>query len=226
MDFVGIGRVATNTTLAACAAAFTAMAVAYAMSKKWDISYTVNGFLAGLVAITCPCYWVSPTGSILLGGIAGFVVVAGVELLEYLRIDDPIGAWPVHGLCGVWGTLSLGFFAAGKYGATGPFAPDNSAPLTGLFYGGGTQLLVAQAIGSGVTTIATFGVALVVMLAVNAFGLLRLDAEGEGYGMDLTEHGIPAYPEYVISAAGRPTGMIHFDESVAAVAQPVGKPAR
>ena len=226
MDFVGIGRVATNTTLAACAAGFTAMAAAYAMSKKWDISYTVNGFLAGLVAITCPCYWVSPTGAIPLGGIAGFVVVAGVELLEYLRIDDPIGAWPVHGLCGIWGTLSLGFFAAGKYGATGPFAPDNSAPLTGLFYGGGTQLLVAQAIGSGVTTIATFGVALVVMLAVNAFGLLRLDAEGEGYGMDLTEHGIPAYPEYVISAAGRPTGMIHFDESVAAVAQPVGKPAR
>jgi Amt family ammonium transporter len=226
MDFVGIGRVATNTTLAACAAAFTAMTAAYAMSKKWDISYTVNGFLAGLVAITCPCYWVSPTGSILLGGVAGFVVVAGVELLEYLRIDDPIGAWPVHGLAGVWGTLSLGFFAAGKYGATGPFGPDNSAPLTGLFYGGGTQLLVAQAIGSAVTTVATFSVALVVMLAVNAFGLLRLDAEGEGYGMDLTEHGIPAYPEYVISAAGRPTGMIHFDESVAAVAEPVGKPAR
>ena len=101
------------------------------MSKKWDVSFTVNGFLAGLVAITCPCYWVSPTGSILLGGIAGVVVVAGVELLEYLRIDDPIGAVPVHGMCGIWGTLSLGFFACGKYGATGPFAADNSAPLTG-----------------------------------------------------------------------------------------------
>jgi Amt family ammonium transporter len=223
MDFVGIGRVATNTTLAACAAAFTAMAAAYAMSKKWDVGYTVNGFLAGLVAITCPCYWVSPTGSILLGGIAGFVVVAGVELLEYLRIDDPIGAWPVHGLCGIWGTLSLGFFAAGKYGATGPFAPDNGAPLTGLFYGGGTQLLIAQLIGSAVTTVSTFAVALVVMLTVNAFGLLRLEKEGEMYGMDLTEHGIPAYPEYVISAAGRPTGMVHFDK---AAESPVTQPAR
>ena len=78
MDFEGIGRVAANTTLAACAAGLTAMTVAYIMSKKWDISFTVNGFLAGLVAITCPCYWVSPTGSILFGGIAGVIVVAGV----------------------------------------------------------------------------------------------------------------------------------------------------
>src|SRR5438874_12860435 len=90
MDFEGIGRVATNTTLAACAAGLTAMAYAYLGSKKWDVGFTINGFLAGLVAITCPCYWVSPTGSILLGGVAGVLVVLGVELLEWLRIDDPI----------------------------------------------------------------------------------------------------------------------------------------
>ena len=104
MDFEGIGRVAANTTLAACSAGFAAMFVAYFMSKKWDMSFTVNGFLAGLVAITCPCYWVSPTGAILLGAVAGVIVVYGVELLEYLRIDDPIGAVPVHGMCGIWGT--------------------------------------------------------------------------------------------------------------------------
>jgi Amt family ammonium transporter len=149
-----------------------------------------------------------------------------VELLEYLRIDDPIGAWPVHGLCGIWGTLSLGLFAAGKYGASGPFAPDNSTPLTGLFYGGGTQLLIAQAIGSGITTIATFSVAMVVMLAVNAAGLLRLDAEGETYGMDLTEHGIPAYPEYVITAAGTPKGLIQSGPSAAPVGIPVAHATR
>ena len=131
MDFAGIGRVATNTTLAACAAGLTAMMYAYTLSKKWDVGFTVNGFLAGLVAITCPCYWVSPTGAILLGGVAGVLVCLGVELLEWLRIDDPIGAVPVHGFCGIWGTLSLGFFACGKYGATGPIAPDNSAPLAG-----------------------------------------------------------------------------------------------
>src|SRR4051794_835200 len=160
MDFVGIGRVATNTTLAACAAGLSAMFYAYLSSKKWDVSFTVNGFLAGLVAITCPCYWVSPAGAIMLGGIAGVVVVLGVELLEWLRIDDPIGAVPVHGMCGIWGTLSLGLFACGKYGATGPLAPDNSAPLKGLFYGGGTQLLAAQAIGSLIVTVSTFAVAM------------------------------------------------------------------
>ena len=207
MDFEGIGRVAANTTLAACAAGLTAMFYGYRNSKKWDVSSTVNGFLAGLVAITCPCYWVSPAGAILLGGVAGVIVVAGVELLEWLRIDDPIGAVPVHGICGIWGTLSLGLFACGKYGSTGPIAPDNSAPLTGLFYGGGWQLLKAQAIGSFVITLSTFGVALAVMYAVNAFGMLRVSAEGEAYGLDLHEHGISAYPEYVISDMARPTGI-------------------
>jgi len=207
MDFEGIGRVAANTTLAACAAGLTAMFWAYMSSKKWDAGFTTNGFLAGLVAITCPCYWVSPMGAVMLGGVAGVLVVLGVELLEYLRIDDPIGAVPVHGFCGIWGTLSLGLFACGKYGATGPIAPDNSAALKGLFYGGGTQVLVAQAIGSASITIATFAVAMAVMLVVNSMGLLRVSAEGETYGLDLHEHGISAYPEYVISALGAPGGM-------------------
>jgi len=207
MDFQGIGRVAANTTLAACAAGLTSMIVAYAMSKKWDMSFTVNGFLAGLVAITCPCYWVSPFGSIVLGGVAGIIVVYAAEVLEYLRIDDPIGAVPVHGVCGIWGTLSLGLFATGQYGATGPFAADNSAPIKGLFYGGGTQVLMAQAIGSAITVVATFSVAFAVMYAVNAIGQLRISREGELYGMDLHEHGISAYPEYVVTAAGRPQGL-------------------
>lgn len=212
MDLEGIGRVAANTTLAACAAGLTAMAYAYILSKKWDVSFTVNGFLAGLVAITCPCYWVSPGGAVLLGGIAGIIVVAGVEVLEYLRIDDPIGAVPVHGICGIWGTLSLGFFACGKYGSTGPFAADNSAPLKGLFYGGGTTVLVAQAVGSAIVTVATFGSALIVMYAVHKMGLLRVSEEGERYGLDLHEHGIAAYPEYVISALGRPAGMVPMSD--------------
>jgi Amt family ammonium transporter len=207
MDFEGIGRVAANTTLAACAAGLTAMMYAYFMSKKWDVSFTVNGFLAGLVAITCPCYWVSPAGAVILGGVAGVVVVAGVELLEWLRIDDPIGAVPVHGICGIWGTISLGLFACGRYGATGPTAADNSAPLKGLFYGGGTQVLIAQLIGSLIITAATFGVAMVVMLLVNATGTLRVSEEGERHGLDLHEHGISAYPEYVISSFGAPSGI-------------------
>jgi Amt family ammonium transporter len=208
MDFEGIGRVAANTTLAACAAGLVAMAVAYSMNKTWDISFTVNGFLAGLVAITCPCYWVSPTGSILLGAVAGVIVVAGAELLEFLRIDDPIGAVPVHGMCGIWGTLSLGLFASGQYGVTGPFAADNAAPLRGLFYGGGTQVLAAQLVGSLIVTVSTFTVAYAVMKVVNAMGLLRVSNEGEAIGLDLHEHGISAYPEYVITALAKPSPLV------------------
>lgn len=198
MDFEGVGRVAANTTLAACSAGLVAMAVGYAIVKKWDVGATVNGFLAGLVAITCPCYWVSPTGSILIGAVAGVVVILGIELLEWLRIDDPIGAVPVHGLCGIWGTISLGLFASGQFGASGPTGADNSAPLTGLFYGGGLKLLGAQVVGSAVVTVSTFAVAMLVMKLVNAAGILRISAEGERLGLDLHEHGTAAYPEYVL----------------------------
>src|SRR5678816_2434610 len=165
MDFEGIGRVAANTTLAACAAGLSAMFYAYPKTKSWDVSFTVNGFLAGLVAITCPCYWVSPTGSIFIGGIAGVVVVVAAEVLEYLRIDDPIGAVPVHAINGIWGTISLGLFASGEYGATGAIAADNTTPLTGLLYGGGTKVLLAQVIGSAIVTVSTFAVAMVVTVS-------------------------------------------------------------
>jgi len=207
MDFVGIGRVATNTTLAACAAGMSALFYAYHYSKKWDIAFTVNGLLAGLVAITCPCYWVSPTGSIFIGAVAGVLVCWAVDALEWFRIDDPVGAFPVHGACGIWGTLSLGLFATGQFGATGPTGPDNSAPLTGLFYGGGFKVLEAQAIGSGITIVATAVLAIIVYYAINKAGLLRLKEEDELYGIDLQEHGIPAYPEYVISSVSAPSGM-------------------
>jgi Amt family ammonium transporter len=230
MDLEGIGRVAANTTLAACGAGLTSMIYGYILSKKWDVSFTVNGFLAGLVAITCPCYWVTPTGSILIGAIAGVIVVAAIEALEWLRIDDPIGAVPVHGINGIWGTLSLGLFASGQFGLTGVTGPDNSAPLKGLFYGGGMQVLIAQAIGSAIITLATFSVAMVLMYAVNALGILRVSKEGEMYGLDLHEHGISAYPEYVISAAAMPSGMGPTQSTMTAVASPVrvsvGEPAR
>jgi ammonium transporter, Amt family len=214
MDFEGIGRVATNTTLAACAGGLSAMFYAYPKTKTWDVSFTVNGFLAGLVAITCPCYWVSPTGSIGIGLIAGVIVVLAVDALELLRIDDPIGAVPVHGICGIWGTLSLGLFACGKYGATGPLAADNSAPLAGLFYGGGTQVLIAQAIGSLIITSATFIISLVLMYSVKAMGILRVSEAGELQGLDLHEHGIPAYPEYALHASATPRGAPEFNETV------------
>src|SRR6478735_3152103 len=87
MDFGGIGRVAANTTLAACTGGLGAMLFVYFRVKKWDAGAITNGFLAGLVAITCPCYWVSPVGSLAIGLVAGCIVIAGVEILEHLRID-------------------------------------------------------------------------------------------------------------------------------------------
>src|SRR6202171_3306501 len=110
MDWVGIGRVGANTTLGARAGGLAAVIFVYPRSKKWDLGMSVNGFLGGLVAITCPCYWVSPAGAVWIGAVAGIVVPLGVGLLEWFRVDDPIGAVAVHGFSGIWGTLSLGLF--------------------------------------------------------------------------------------------------------------------
>jgi Amt family ammonium transporter len=198
LDMQGISRVSFNTTMAACSAGLIALVYAYTRCKKWDLGITVNGFLAGLVAITAPCYWVSPTGSFFIGVVAGLVVIWVTDLLEYLRIDDPIGAVPVHLGCGIWGTLSLGLFATGAYGLPTPTGMDSSALVKGLFYGGGATQLIAQAIGSASVVFATLGASIVLMYAVKATGTLRVSAAGELEGLDLHEHGMVAYPENVM----------------------------
>ena len=201
MDYEGIGRISANTTLAACAGALTAMFMAFyfgVFKRKFDTGFAVNGLLAGLVAITAPCYWVSPFGSIIIGAIAGILVFLGIYLMEYIRIDDPVGAVSVHGINGIWGTISLGLFACGQYGVTGPLGADNTAPVTGLFYGGGCAVLKAQAIGSIVITVTTFVVSMILMYAVMKLPYpfkLRVEAEGETGpgGLDVWEHGAEAY---------------------------------
>src|SRR5436309_14341429 len=144
MDWTGIGRVAGNTTLAACAGGMVAVLFVYARSKKWDLGISLNGFLGGLVAITAPCDWVSPAGAIIIGAVAGIIVPLGVDLLEHLRIDDPIGAFPVHCLSGIWGTLAVGLFATGGYGIPTSDGADTTTRVTGLFYGGGGHQLISQ----------------------------------------------------------------------------------
>jgi Amt family ammonium transporter len=196
MDFVGIGRVATNTTLAACAGGMAAVLFVYPRSKKWDVGISINGFLGGLVAITAPCYWVNATGAILLGVVAGILVPLGIDLLEHLRIDDPIGAWPVHGLCGIWGTLSIGLFATGKFGIPTADGSDTTTVVKGLFWGGGGHQLLTQAIGSASCIILVGGVAMLIMLGIKAIKgswSLRVSADGELEGLDIHEHGTPAY---------------------------------
>ena len=229
LDVQGIGRVSFNTTMAACSAGLAALFVAYARVGKWDLGLTVNGFLAGLVAITCPCYWVSPTGAFFIGIIGGLVAVYGTDLLEYLRIDDPIGAVPVHMLAGIWGTLSLGLFATGAYGAPTPVGADTSAGaiVKGLLYGGGMGQLTAQAIGSAAITGATLVGAFALMYAVKATGTLRVSREGELDGLDLHEHGMPAYPEYVIHGyEPSPRHVSHTVESRAASPAPASAPVQ
>ncbi len=200
LDAQGIGRVSFNTTLAACSAGLAALFYSYFRTKKWDLGLTTNGFLAGLVAITCPCYWVDPVGAFFIGIIGTVVMIAVMELLEYMRIDDPIGAVPVHLGAGIAGTLSLGLFAAGKYGFPGQMGASTSTVVTGLFYGGGATQLLLQIEGSAVTVIATLVISFVLMWAVNLTGTLRVDAQGEIEGLDLNEHGVLAYPEYVLNA--------------------------
>ena len=220
MDFEGCGRVAANTTLAACSAGLVAMLWSYPQTKKWDLGFTVNGFLAGLVAITCPCYWVSPTGALLIGVVAGVVVVLAVNLMEWLRIDDPIGAVPVHMCCGIWGTWSLGLFATGTYTAPLPTGSDPTAAnrLAGLFYHGGTQLLMAQVVGNVLILVSTFAVAMALMSAVKMLGILRVTKEGELEGLDIHEHGIPAYPEYVMTPSATPHGAMNTMSAISSPA--------
>jgi len=198
MDAEGIGRVATNTTLAACAGALVAVAWVYPRSKKFDVGISINGLLAGLVAITCPCYWVSPAGSIAIGAIAGVLMIIAVDVTEWFRVDDPCGAFAVHGICGIWGTLSLGLFAVGNYVLPGPTGPDASIdPIKGLVYGGNADQLIAQVKGSATIIACTAVVGLLLMFGLKALGQLRVSAEGELEGLDIHEHGAPAYhPEY------------------------------
>ena len=204
LDAAGIGRVATNTTLAAAAGGLAALFIVYPRIKKWDMGITINGFLGGLVAITAPCYWVNPVGAIIIGALAGAVVVFGIEWIEHMRIDDPIGAVAVHGLAGIFGTLAVGLFATGQYGAPGPTGADLTTKVKGLFWGGGTDQLVSQIKGSALVVAVCLVVGFAMMWAVKKTGTLRLSEDGEREGIDFHEHGSSAYhPESAYMGSSR-----------------------
>jgi Amt family ammonium transporter len=135
-------------------------------------------------------------------------------------VDDPIGAVPVHLGCGIWGTLSLGLFATGAYGLPTPTGMDGSVVVKGLLYGGGTQQLLAQAIGSGAVVLATLAASIVLMYGVKATGTLRVSEAGELEGLDVHEHGMPAYPEYVIHGYDTSPAQASSSASVARAAVP------
>ena len=184
-----IGLIAANTSLAAAAGVLGAMATSWVRFGKPDMSMTMNGALAGLVGITAPCFTVSPMGSLAIGLVAGVLVVLSIEFIDkVLRVDDPVGAVSVHGVCGVWGTLACGLF-------TVPGLNDGAG---GLFYGGGFDILGVQALGAAAYFVWAFGMGLVVMLLVKALFGLRVSEEEEIKGLDITEHGSEAYSGFQI----------------------------
>jgi Amt family ammonium transporter len=187
-----LGRLAVTTCLAAAAGAMSAMITAWVLSGKPDGSMTLNGALAGLVAITAGCYTVTPGAAILIGLAGGVVVYMSVVFIDrVLKIDDPVGAVSVHGMCGAWGTLACGLFNAEKALGIGE---SNS----GLFYGGGFAQLTTQFIGVGVAFAWAFGLGLVLFYGIKKTIGLRVSREEELKGLDVGEHGMEAYSGFQI----------------------------
>ncbi|SHH93138.1 ammonium transporter [Clostridium grantii] len=187
MAFESTGHIFITTNLAASMGAVVAMAITWIKNGKPDVGFTLNGALAGLVGITAGCDIVSPAGAVAIGLIAGFVVVFGAEFIERkLKIDDPVGAVAVHGLCGAVGTLMVGVFATEG----------------GLLYGGGAGLLGVQATGVLAVAAWTIGTAFVLFKVIDLTVGLRVSEREEVVGLDIEEHGTSAYPCFYTKAKG------------------------
>jgi len=186
-----------NTLLAGAAGMMTSLAVVWKMWGKPDPSMAVNGSLAGLVAITAPCAFVAPWAAVVIGGIAGVLVVYSVIFIERtLKIDDPVGASSVHGVNGLWGMIALGLFADGSYGAG--FNGIDGA-VKGLFYGDPGQL-VAQLIACVVVVAWSFGLFYLFFKIQKATMGLRSSAADEVAGLDATEMGVLGYADFVTTS--------------------------
>lgn len=173
-----IGYIAVTTNLAAAAGAIAALFTAWIVVKKPDASMALNGALAGLVSITAGCDAVSPLGAIMIGLLGGIVVVLSVLFIDkVLKIDDPVGAVSVHGVCGAWGTVAVGLFSTSS----------------GLFYGQGVTQLLKQALGVGTAFLWAFPLGLLLFFLVKKTVGLRVSEQDERKGLDISEHGMEAY---------------------------------
>jgi Amt family ammonium transporter len=182
-----IPRIAVNTFLAACAGSITAMAASWMKFGKPDVGMTLNGVLAGLVGITAGCYTSTPLGSIIIGAIAGVIVLYSVLFFDAIKIDDPVGAISVHGICGVWGTLAAALFheelfiAGSEYDLMGALTVQVIGILTCFFWVFVTSYILFKVLDM------TIG--------------LRVSEQDELQGLDLSEHGASAYPDFVVSGS-------------------------
>jgi Amt family ammonium transporter len=186
--------VIVNTNLAAAAGVIGATIGAYLMFKTADVSQMGNGAIAGLVAITAPCAFVDPWAAVVIGLVAGLIVPPLVVLVDRLRVDDPIGCLPVHGIAGVWGTLAVGLFAT----AQRTLDPAKE----GLFIGGSGHQLWVQFYGVAATVGFTLGLSLAVFALIKYTIGLRVSEKEEIAGLDISEHGMYGYPERFIDVPG------------------------
>ena len=196
-----VSVIAVNTNLSACAGAASAMFLWYFLFGKPDITMACNGMLAGLVAITAPCAFVSPNSAVMIGILAGIVVDLGVLFNErVIKVDDPCGAISVHGYAGWLGAVSVGIFADGTYGAgwngvgATSYLGKAGQGVTGLLHGDYTQFFT-QVGGATFMAIYIFAFTYVVFSLVNVVRPLRVPKEVELEGLDVPEFGLPAYPE-------------------------------
>jgi Amt family ammonium transporter len=196
-----ISVVAVNTNLAAVAGSAAALLLWYILFGKPDVTMACNGMLAGLVAITAPCAFVSPTSSVIIGTLAGCLVCAGVLFNDrVLKVDDPCGAISVHGYCGWLGAVCVGIFADGAYGAgwngvgATSYLGHTGQGVTGLIHGDVRQF-VCQLLGATLYAVWAFGATFAVFWAVNKVKSMRVAPESEEEGLDVPEFGMPAYPE-------------------------------
>ena len=206
-----IGVVAVNTMLASAGGAISAAVYMKFRFGKYDPSMIANGLLAGLVAITAPCAFVTSWAAVVIGLIAGILVCLSVFFWERLGVDDPVGAVSVHGVNGIWGLISLGLFADGTYGAgwNGVGAADYLGKagqgVTGLFYGDVSQFL-AQLVSAGVCIVWAFTTAFIFFKVQSMFMKLRPSAEDEVEGLDIPEMGAKAYPDFQVHGAMSSSG--------------------
>ncbi|MBN1622050.1 MAG: ammonium transporter [Endomicrobiales bacterium] len=191
---LSIAVIAVTTNLAAASGSVFAMIVTWIKYGKPDTSMALNGALAGLVGITAGCASVSALSAVIIGGLAGILVVFSVGFIDkVLKIDDPVGAVSVHGVCGAWGTLSVGLFAEAKYGAA-----SGVGGVNGLFFGGGPSLFITQLIGVLSVFFWVFSSALLVFFVAKKLIGLRASDEEQLKGLDISEHGMESYSGFQI----------------------------
>jgi Amt family ammonium transporter len=226
-----IGVTAVNTMLAGSAATFFGVLYMWIVKGKPDPSMACNSMLAGLVAITAPCAFVTPLAACLIGAIAGVGVIWSVFFFDRIGVDDPVGAISVHGVNGAWGVLALGLFADGTYGAgwnnvgLDQYLGTPGKGVTGLFYGDAKQLLV-QAIDVGVCVAWNVVVGGVIFFVIGkVLGSNRVPAKVEIAGLDIPEMGAPGYPEYITSMAPENVPATEIMEAKAQIRQVASAPA-